>query len=50
MITVKEIKEWLEQFPDDYEVETKMDCFYGTVELVTFHDNIEYNLEMNPIG
>lgn len=30
---VQELRTWLEQFPDEADVEYKMDCFHGTVQL-----------------
>jgi len=49
MITAKEIKDWVNQFPDGYEIELEMDCLHGTARLVTYYNQSENNLELgNP--
>lgn len=44
--TVKELKEWLEQFSGNCKVYYKMDCFHGLVTLIISNGVQKANLRL----
>lgn len=46
MKTVKQIKGWLSEFPDDTEVVVTMDCLHGIIELVVYRNCTKYRFEL----
>lgn len=44
--TVKQLREWLDQFPEDCKVSYEMDCFHGRVTLAVSNGEAKISLAL----